>query len=370
MPYIQGFKSFHSCGRPNRHDPVLGGNVGVAMGLNGMASFRGLLSCGSVWICPVCSAKITERRSIELSNGIKALHDMGGEVYFGTFTVPHTHGQPLKELLDGFQAAWRRMVASRAYKQLMDRAGSRGTVRGLEFTYGVNGWHPHIHALFFTMDCSLSVSEFRRSLYALWEKAVRAVGIGETSADAFDLRAGRSASKRVLGAYVAGATGAKQSWGLEREVAKAPGKRGKGDSYSPFDFLRVIRDAEESGGNKDLIRNEIRGHSDESKVPLTEEQARRLFLEYGVATRGLRQLVWSRGLRDWLELGEELTDKEIADKPEVGNLIGVISEKDYMKLWRSIRLVKFLESIEDYGWDQTIADFGIEASSRASPLEG
>src|SRR5260370_40243977 len=30
------------------------------------AHYRGLMVCGSIWVCPICAAKISERRRIEL----------------------------------------------------------------------------------------------------------------------------------------------------------------------------------------------------------------------------------------------------------------------------------------------------------------
>ena len=41
------------------------------------AHYKGLQTCGSVWACPVCSAKISERRRIELAAAI-AMHKAAG----------------------------------------------------------------------------------------------------------------------------------------------------------------------------------------------------------------------------------------------------------------------------------------------------
>ena len=38
--------------------------------------YSGLQSCGSVWACPVCASKISERRRLEVSKGIDESYDM------------------------------------------------------------------------------------------------------------------------------------------------------------------------------------------------------------------------------------------------------------------------------------------------------
>ena len=38
---------------------------------HGTASYGGLQTCGSVWTCPVCAAKIAERRRVELLDAME-----------------------------------------------------------------------------------------------------------------------------------------------------------------------------------------------------------------------------------------------------------------------------------------------------------
>ena len=52
-------------------------------------SYSGLQTCGSVWTCPVCSAKIAERRRVELLHAMDTHKAADGFVSLLTLTTPH-----------------------------------------------------------------------------------------------------------------------------------------------------------------------------------------------------------------------------------------------------------------------------------------
>lgn len=56
---------------------------------HGGAHYGGLQVCGSVHACPVCAAKIGERRRAELEGAIAAHRAIGGGVLLVTYTVAH-----------------------------------------------------------------------------------------------------------------------------------------------------------------------------------------------------------------------------------------------------------------------------------------
>jgi len=64
----------------------------------GSAHFGGLQVCGSVWMCPVCSAKITERRRVELQGGLAC---WCGRSVLVTFTLAHNRSECLPDVLGG-----------------------------------------------------------------------------------------------------------------------------------------------------------------------------------------------------------------------------------------------------------------------------
>ena len=69
------------------------------------AHYKGLMLCGSVWVCPLCAAKICERRRSELEQAIAYCIANGGTVYLATYTVAHKQHDKLSEILEKFLSA-------------------------------------------------------------------------------------------------------------------------------------------------------------------------------------------------------------------------------------------------------------------------
>jgi hypothetical protein len=116
----------------------------------GSALYADLMVCGSVWLCPVCAAKISERRREELVSAIGCHRAAGGEVLLASFTVHHGRSDALSDMLGRFLAAQRSMTGNRTYRALRAAYGVVGVVKALEVTWGAaNGWHPHTHWLLF-----------------------------------------------------------------------------------------------------------------------------------------------------------------------------------------------------------------------------
>ena len=64
-----------------------------------IAHYKSLIVCGSVWMCPLCAAKISERRRDELERAVTH-HVEQGAVYMATYTVSHSL---YSHLLSGMQ---------------------------------------------------------------------------------------------------------------------------------------------------------------------------------------------------------------------------------------------------------------------------
>jgi hypothetical protein len=288
------------------------------------ARYKNLQTCASVWACPVCAARISERRSVELRQAIEAHEAAGGQVLLLTLTNPHTRRDNLGDMLKAQSVAMSRFNGDRVPKSIWSDMGCIGTVRAWEVTHGRlrannNGWHPHFHILIFCASV-LDLEAFRSRLYSAWANSCRLAGLPipvEFLGDkpiGVTLEDGSRASDYV----------SKGLWGLDREMTKGHMKKAnKGET--PFDLLRAfLSDA--------------------------DKQAAALYREFALTFHGRRQLVYSKGLKAHFDL-EEKTDEEISlEVEESAELLGRIT----LNQWRAIcRLDLRGEVLElaRHGWE-------------------
>ena len=246
---------------------------------DGKTFYKNLLCCNSVWTCPVCSAKISTRRQVELREAIDKAKSMNLVPYLLTVTVPHYSNQSLKTICSIFDRAYRKMQNRPTYKRYAERIGLRGTVKALEVTVNMekegNGWHYHRHVLMF---CNANAESPNASIILeLWRSACNTAGFSILPNEhGVSIENGERASNYV------------SKWGAEHEMTKSMIKKSN-HGQSPWDLLR---DFSETG--------------DEDKA--------RLFKEYAKEFKGKKQLIWSKGLRELLGMNEEMTDEEIAEQ--------------------------------------------------------
>lgn len=261
--------------------------------------YKGLMTCGSVWSCPLCAAKIQERRRQEVQKLTDWMVSNDKRGLMASYTLPHNRNQTLRELLD-FQAhALRRMRSSKGYRQLKQQIGYAGMVRALEVTHGDNGWHPHTHEL---LVCNPGVDPkmVQLTLSKLWMKACLDSGLPVPDECAF-YRYAVDVTADASGDYLAKMDDQKK-WGISHELTKSSSKQGRRNGSHPFKLA-----ANASTGS--------------------------LFIEYAHAMKGKRQLHWSHGLKAFVGLLEK-TDEEIA-KEKVANADFFI---DYHpEVWKLVR---------------------------------
>lgn len=309
----------------------------------GTACYGGLQTCGSVWTCPVCSAKIAERRRVEIQTAIATHRAKGGEVHLLTLTVPHTRFDVLETLLERQGKALQGFLRDRKVKEVFKEMGYIGQIRGYETTHGRkgtdNGWHPHFHFLQFVMvkGDAAQLMDWRTRLYLRWDVYCQKAGLGSPSFQhGLDLRDGSFANN-----YVA-------KWGLEDEMTKGHTKKGKAGGETPFDLLRSY--LADSG----------------------DKQAAALFKEFAECFKGKRQLSWSNGLKARFNVSE-ITDEELVEvTDERSVLLGKILDfqwRDILKIdARSVVLelaarggwnlvLQFLHIIDGVGCDDDPPDF-------------
>lgn len=281
------------------------------------AFYSGLVVCGSVWTCPVCAAKISERRRIELKHAFDTHHKNDGKIALLTLTFRHSRDDDLKEIMERFIQATSRFKSGKRFNNLRKKMGMIGSVRDFEITWSErNGFHPHVHyALFYENEIDLE--ELKNEFFNLWSIACKKFGLSVIHGVGCDLRDGSKADE-YLAKY--------GNWSLEHELSKSHIKKGRFDSLTPFDFLRMY------------LSNENRKYLDLYKI-------------YAKTMKGKRQLYWSRGLKKRFFI-EEKSDEELAkEKLEEADLLGII---DY-QLWKDVcnfeLRSKLLDYIEVFGFE-------------------
>lgn len=264
------------------------------------AFYAGLQVCASVWLCPICAPKISERRRVELKSGIDAWSHQGGRVLLLTLTVPHGLGDDLTAMLDQMLDAWRRTTTSRAGIAGRKQIGLKGTIRVLEVTHGRNGWHPHFHVLLF-VNARHTLDQVHEIMSPLWQTACVKSGLPRPSDEH---------GVRVDGGERAASYASK--WGLEHEMTKGHLKRSKGPKgLTPWDMLRDYQETK-------------------------SQRSRLLWMAYAGAFKGRRQLYWSNGLRKLLDV-VDLDDAEIAaQKDDAAALLADLTDEQ----WRDVLLTR------------------------------
>lgn len=248
--------------------------------------YGSLTTCGSGWVCPVCSQKIAEARRKELSEALVRHVTGGGHVHLVTYTFPHDSTEALADSMARLAKARQRFKNSRDYKALADDAGRIGSVTSLEVTHGANGWHPHLHELIFVgreLDGETKAKLVKRWVNCLLKEGL---GLGSQLQDmidhSLDIRGGEDAAGYVT------KYGREEAWGLTSELTRSHAKEGRGDHVKPFGLLQRYMQGDERAGA--------------------------LFAEFAESTHGKRLLTWSPGLRKRFALAEDRSDEDIADE--------------------------------------------------------
>lgn len=291
--------------------------VATGTGTDRRAGFSGLSSCGSTWSCTVCSAKIAAERASEIEAAILAWERGGGVVHLATFTMRHRLGQPLAGLWDAVAAGWGAATSGKAWVQAQRDYGSPfqrvwksgeraglvqsvhriGTVRYVEVTCGPNGWHVHVHCLLF-MPAAAAAEPVAAAMFARWAAAIRRRGYSSPLRDSGGLDVRRCTgpdAAELLGGYFAKHTfdsAVTAAGRAAREVARGDLKSGKSGHRTPF---QLLHDFITTGDSADL----------------------ELWHEWEQASRGRRQVAWSVGLREFVQLAAERTDEEIAEADDL-----------------------------------------------------
>lgn len=283
------------------------------------AHFDNLQSCGSVWACPVCSAKIRFRRAGEVTTILAAHLSGGAGASFLTLTAPHDRTERLTACMVDSADAWRYVTGLRSWKAAAALYGVEGFIRTMEVTHGnANGWHAHLHiALLTTRPLSTDeLAGLESALYPLWVRAIERQGRGTPSRrHGIDLRLIRDGEG--MAQYLVKVEGAAM------ELTFADRKKGRHGNRTP---MQILGDARSDGDSGDV----------------------HVFNEYERASKGKRMLTMSRGLKRRY-LIEDISDDEIVSEVIGGERVIDIEGVLWSELVRSRTTGDFLRLVEEHG---------------------
>lgn len=288
------------------------------------AGYGGLETCGRIWLCPVCAAKIRVRRGDQIAEAVGRHMDGDGAAFFLTVTLPHEMGDALLASFNALTGALRHLKSGRPHQRDKKLFGIIGDIKAVEVTHGENGWHPHAHILILT-ERNLTADEFAAwvaRLDARWAEALVKVGWPEGK-PGVRLTMVPVEKGKGIAAYVAKV----QEKGLGNEIARADMKDAREGNRTPF---AILADFGNTGLADDL----------------------ELWWEYEKATAGRSAIRWSPGL--WAKLmpeQDQATDEEIAAEEMEGSTLAYLVPWT----WRRIRAIEgaeiaVLEAVETEGW--------------------
>jgi hypothetical protein len=268
------------------------------------SNYKGVQTCGSWAVCPVCSSKIAEVRCVELAGAVAEIRARGLLPCLGGLTLPHKADDDLGELWDRLNKRYRAIKNTKTWARLEREYGVEMApgkfrlvpVTGFENTWGYNGHHPHKHPLF-ALRAGADVESFRGELRDLWYSSLGGEYLpdpdtGEllpANPDQWRHGADVTCNEGAIGEYIA-KFGRPPRWDLPEELSKWHRKRGRGRRLSPHYSMMQL-----------LV----------SYVQTGDSEHGRAWLEFAVAAKGRHQLDWAPGWREWLGLGAEKSDEDI-----------------------------------------------------------
>lgn len=283
-----------------------------------VAGYAGLTTCGSVWVCPVCAAKVAARRSNELATVIRHVLDGGGSASLVTLTMRHHAGLKLRDCWDALGYAWSRVTSGKAWQADQEMGDLLGWVKVVEATYGEHGWHLHLHVLMcWDRPVSLELAEMVGArMWSRWEKALGRKGFESwVDSGGLDVRMATLQADN-LGDYF---------MKLAREITSSHAKDAR-SGRTPFAVLQDCQD-----GLVDDIE---------------------LWREWERASKDRRQITWSQGKRDLRRhagLGEQQSDEEIAAEDLMGGDVLALPGETWRVLRRSALATDLLDAAEQGG---------------------
>ncbi len=312
---------------------------------NGVGDWKawlgGVCICGSVHTCAVCAYTVGIKRSKELQGGIEK---KGCGQAFMVATADHHRSNDAADTYKIIGDGLHHALGGEPYRRFCAKWKIIGYVPGWEWTGSLkNGHHPHKNILFLSELPSLDNPEFRADLEKIalrYKNFLKDHGYFVNSHTTDILT-----DKEDCADYMT-------KWALSLEVSQGNVKEAKKGHFTPFQLLHEI-------GFADLDDRIKAGYI-------------KLFREYAYASKGKRQLVISKKLREWLNLEEDKTDEELAKEGEDPSwILSLIKPEQFKPVFAKEKtgsIGRLLIAARDaHGdpaalWDYLAVTYGIQAS--------
>jgi hypothetical protein len=282
------------------------GSIKVMRGSGGnSAHFSGCMVCSSVWTCPVCAERIANERRNELEH---ALNNWNGGFLLVTQTIQHNISESCLDVRKRFDKAARSFKSGRQFQAIKSKYGLRYTVRNREVTDGENGWHVHGHEIWF-LDRALTdekLQELTELLKERWARHAEKAGGWASWEHGLDIKKSDSFIYDYVAKFGKLPDGREDKKLSTSELTHSHTKKARREGKTPWQLLDDYDHGDKRAGAR--------------------------FCEYAIAFKGVRQLIWSKGLRAAVGLEDELTDEQIAEQEPESTEWAEIS----IQTWRKV----------------------------------
>lgn len=320
-----------TCGQPISEYITISKNIE-----HGSVNTGGVATCGSVWACPVCRAKIVDQRSKELEQIYQEGKNKGWKFHLVTFTIPHYGSDNLAELYGssslgcGLSGAFTKFRSSYLYsKKFKKMAGLEfiGDIKSVEITYGQqNGFHPHIHFIIITKK-DFDVQKWQEKFLGQWQKNCVQAGLKPPNERGVRIDQCEDAAMVV---YLS-------KWSVGSELSSDSAKQAKGRNYSIAQLELMLIDERYRASTMDAF---------------ALDRVSGILSAYYKAMHGQKQLQFGNLQSGWRDeiLGDEISDEQAAEneenEPETHLKIAVLEKSLYQEMKSAGKFTEFIEAIE------------------------
>lgn len=264
----------------------------------GHAKLEGIAHDHNTWICPVCSLQIARGRVEELRTLAYRAKKRDYELYHMTITMGHEIWEKLGDMLEDMDYCRTRMWRNGTIRRLYSEHFI-GRVQVLEIMRGMdelsNGWHPHLHILLVGQK-NIDVEAIEKKMSDAWIKCLKSVG-----------REGKEGIALQI----------KPAAEIEDYLTKIPceialgnvSKHGHGCHMSFFQMVNYA-----------------------VGMACTREDIDPLIVEYYRATKGRKQLEWSRGLKAEFGITDKSDEQLVEEASKALYVLAMTNNRNWRKI--------------------------------------